>query len=136
MRRFNSYSELKGCFDNLIYSHSSDLGLAPNEILSGSHKAKTPYISIQYIPINEILSAGYNFHKMLVSVVIAIDYTKDIDLLEVALNKASVIEQICIENNFTYLGNQLGYTVDALDNTKKQTDYFLISECYAYYRNV
>ena len=135
MRRFNSFTELKECFENLINSHSSDLGLAPNEILSGSHKAKAPYISIQYRPTNETIHSGSNFHKMEINVVIAIEYSKDFDLLDLALKKAGVIELICLQNNFTYAGHQEGYTLDMLEN-KKQTDYFLIAECSAYYRNV
>lgn len=136
MRRFNSYSELKECFNDLVLSNSSDLGLAPSEILFGTHKAKAPYITTKYRPIDEMQSTGTgNLHKMLIYVVIVIGYQKDNDLLEQALSKASVIENICLANNFTYLGHQEGITADMLESDK-QTEYCLICECMAYYRNV
>ena len=136
MRRFNSIVELKECFTGLINSHSSDLGLAPNEILIGSHKAKAPYVEIDYYTTGDMVTAGHILHKVGIIVIIVIEYAKDVDLHSAAVNKAGVIERICLENNFTYDGHATKPLLDMDGNVVPKSDYFLMVECSAYHRNV
>lgn len=133
---YSNYSELKQAFEEMIISKSSDLGLDYNEILNGTHKAEPPYITIKYRPANDSkIYGGVKYHKMSILLCIAVGYSRNNDTLIEALNKAGVIEYACLENEaFIYDTHEEGISIDVLDN-KKQTTYYLIVECFAYYRN-
>lgn len=134
---YNNYSELKQAFEDMLNSKASDLGLSYNEILNGTHKAEPPYITIKYRPANEFkIYSGIKYHKMQIILCIAVGYSRNFDTLIEALDKAGVIESACMEyNNFVYESHEEGISIDMLDN-KKQTVYYLIADCFAYYRNV
>ena len=133
----SSFNELKENFDNMINSLCSELGLAPNEIKSNRTKPKSPFVNIKYRPLKDKqIYGGKPYHKMQIYVVISTEYKKDVNPLDIALSKAAIIEMAClIDGGFFYDGHEEYVTIDMLE-TEKQSDYILVSECYAYYRNV